>query len=59
MTTFALDMVVGAYRLIPAPVRGLWKMQGSTSHRAYGGWANFRSAGLSWFDENYFGSPGE
>jgi hypothetical protein len=38
MMTATLDLIVNMYRLIPPSARGLWKRNGSTSHRTYGGW---------------------
>jgi hypothetical protein len=48
MMTATLDLIVNMYRLIPPSARGLWKCNGSTSHRAYGGWEPFRNAITDW-----------
>jgi hypothetical protein len=45
-----LDLIVSAYRLIPARIRSVWSFGRSTSHLGYGGWPNFRSAVGGWFD---------
>ena len=50
MITLMLNLVVFTYRLIPAPVRGLWRRHGSTSHMAYGGWPSFTTSIAAWWE---------
>jgi hypothetical protein len=49
--------VVLAYRLIPARVRGLWKLNGSTSHLALEGLRASKASAFSGAADTWFSGP--
>jgi hypothetical protein len=60
MNRIIISTLIGitlAYRLIPARVRGLWKMNGSTSHLALAGLRAGQASAFSGAADTWFSGP--